>query len=44
MTTMVAKRVTPDGVSDTPAGDPGRRPDATDQIATGGNTEKVMRC
>jgi hypothetical protein len=43
MTTMVAKRVTPDGARDAPAGDPGHRPDATDQIAPSGNTEKVMR-
>jgi hypothetical protein len=43
VTTIVAMRVTPAGARDAPAGDPGHRPDATDQITIGGSKEKVMR-
>jgi hypothetical protein len=44
VTTIVAKRVTPAGARGAAAGDLGHRPDATDQIATGGSKEKVKRC
>lgn len=44
MKPIVAACVTPDGVRAAPGSDPGHWLDATDQIASSGNKEQVMRC
>ncbi len=44
MKRIVAEFVTLDGVRDASGGEPGHRLDATDQIASSGKFEVVMRC